>query len=220
MVLFHACYDLAYIYAAPVSRLGIDMSWFLNPVAQDLWRQSICCTFIFLAGWMTSFSRNNFKRAAVYAIAALVIYIATSVAGVDAAVNFGILYCMAASTFLFALIDRVALDIPSALVAACSFVLFILLHDIPKKRYALPYLSWLGFPDPGFSSGDYYPLIPWFFLYMMAGCLAKWFKARRSYPSWMEKDFLPPLTWIGRHSLAIYLLHQPLLIGVFTLVFR
>lgn len=68
---FHACYDLAYLY-------DWDMTWFTQTVFQDIWRASISWVFLFIAGWMCTLSRNNAKRAAKYAAAALVVWIATT----------------------------------------------------------------------------------------------------------------------------------------------
>lgn len=79
---FHACYDLAYLY-------GWDMPWFTQTVFQDIWRASISWVFLFIAGWMCTLSRNNIKRAAKYALAALVVWLATTLVSVDDSVNFG-----------------------------------------------------------------------------------------------------------------------------------
>lgn len=97
---FHACYDLAYLY-------GWDMPWFTQTVFQDIWRASISWVFLFIAGWMCTLSRNNIKRAAKYALAALVVWLVTTLVSVDDSVNFGIIYCMAACTGIVALTDPV-----------------------------------------------------------------------------------------------------------------
>lgn len=82
---FHTCYDLAYLY-------GWDMPWFTQTIFQDIWRASISWVFLFIAGWMCTLSRNNIKRAAKYAAAALVVWIATTLVSVDDSVNFGIIF--------------------------------------------------------------------------------------------------------------------------------
>lgn len=106
---FHACYDLAYLY-------GWDMPWFTQTVFQDIWRASISWVFLFIAGWMCTLSRNNIKRAAKYALAALVVWLATTLVSVDDSVSFGIIYCMAACTGIVALTDPV-------LNGACPYAL-------------------------------------------------------------------------------------------------
>lgn len=213
MVAFHASYDAAYIY-------GFDLPWFTDPVFQAVWRASISWVFLLLAGWMTSFSRNNLKRAGIYAAAALVVFAATSVAVVDTPVNFGILYCMAACTLL-AVVLRPVIDRlhPLAGVALC-LVLFVLTYSVPLVRYQVPGLAWLGFPSPAFASGDYYPLIPFAFMYLAGAFGARTFARYRpeGYPDWMVAARVPMLARIGTLSLPIYLVHQPLLIAAFMVV--
>ena len=156
---FHACYDLAYLY-------DWDMPWFTQTVFQDIWRASISWVFLFIAGWMCTLSRNNIKRAAKYALAALVVWLATTLVSVDDSVNFGIIYCMAACTGIVALTDPVLKKISARWGMSLCLVLFALTWSIPKTIYPVPYLAWLGFPNPGFVSGDYYPIIPFIFMYL------------------------------------------------------
>lgn len=213
MVCFHAAYDAAYLY-------GIDLPWFRDPVIQNIWRASISWVFLFLAGWMTSLSRNNLKRGLVYAAAALIVYLATTVAGVDTAVSFGILYCMAACTLLFVFTAPLLQRVPPAVGIVCSALLFALTYGIPLSRYPITGLSWLGFPSPTFVSGDYYPLIPFMFMYLVGAWSARFFQKRHGdgYPSWMLRTNIPVLSRIGTLSLPIYLIHQPVLIAIFMLV--
>lgn len=213
MVLFHAAYDAAYLY-------GFDMPWFQGTLFQDIWRASISWTFLALAGWMTTLSRSNFKRAALYGAAALVVWIATSVASVDTAVSFGILFCMAASTLICA-VAKPVLDRMNPMADALVFLgLFVLTLDVPHRLYPVGGLAWLGFPGPGFSSGDYYPIIPFTFMYLFGAMAARSHTrcAGAEYPAWMYVNALPPLSAIGRLSLPIYLLHQPLLLVLFELL--
>ena len=187
---FHACYDLAYLY-------GWDMPWFTETVFQDIWRASISWVFLFIAGWMCTLSRNNVKRALKYAAAALIVWIATTLASVDDSVNFGIIYCMAACLILFALT-----------------------WGIPKAVYPLPYLAWLGFPSPCFVSGDYYPLFPFVFMYLTGFFAAQAAQASSlEAPAWAYANPIPALAVLGRHALPFYLLHQPVILGVLELVY-
>ena len=36
----------------------------------------------------------------------------------------------------------------------------------------------------------------------------------------LRRSVCPPLGWMGRHSLVLYLLHQPVILGVLTVAFR
>lgn len=221
MCAFHTCYDLAYLY-------GLNMPGFTDALIQSLWRDSISFTFLILAGWMTSYTRNNFRRAGIYALAALAVWAATTVAAVDTPVNFGILYCMAACTLIWACLEHIArgafkrlsnaafILIGLALVAA-----FVFTGGIPTVRYPFEGLAWLGFPSVTFASGDYYPLIPFVFLYLLGAFGAiRYRRAHAADSAWMLRDWCPPLTTIGRHSLLIYLLHQPVVLLVLQFIFR
>lgn len=217
MVAFHTVYDLAYIY-------GVSLPWFTHGPVQELWRISISWVFLLLAGWMCSLSRNNVRRGLLYATCAAAVWAATSVAAVDTPISFGILFCMAGSTLAFAMLERcapTAVERRSIPLAVLFGLLFICTYTVPHARYAVGGLAWLGFPDPSFASGDYYPLIPFGFLYLSGACAGcAWRQTKRVYPGWMRKDWAPPLSWIGRRSLVIYLLHQPAALGVLSIVLR
>lgn len=193
---FHACYDLAYLY-------GWDMPWFTQTVFQDIWRASISWVFLFIAGWMCTLSRNNIKRAAKYALAALVVWLATTLVSVDDSVNFGIIYCMAACTGIVALTNPVLKKISARWGVSLCLVLFALTWSIPKTTYPVPYLAWLGFPSPGFVSGDYYPIIPFIFMY-----LAGYFAAHIAQGS-IRPSLAGPAPTPYRRSPALDVMHSP-----------
>ena len=215
MVLFHAAYDAAYIY-------GFDVPWFQGTLFQDIWRASISWVFLALAGWMTSCSRNNLKRAAVYGSAALVVWAATTVAALDTPVSFGILFCMAASTAIYAVLNPLLKRLHPAIPCISALILFLLTLDVPHRLYQIEGLACLGFPAAGFTSGDYYPIVPFTFMYLAGAYASQLFSRIRpeGYPAWMYVDAVPALSRIGKLSLPIYLIHQPLLIVIFELVCR
>ena len=213
MIAFHATYDAAYIY-------GYDVSWFLVPLIQDVWRASISWSFLFLAGWMTSFSHNNLRRAGLYGAAALLVWLATTVAALDTPINFGILFCMFSCTLVWAAAQRILIRIPSALGIVVCLALFAALWDVPHQTYGIPGLAWLGLPDAGFSSGDYYPIIPFVFMYLSGAFASRRYNARHrgEYPDLAYRNLVPPLTWLGQRSLVVYLAHQVLIVLVFEVL--
>lgn len=169
---------------------------------------------------MCTLSRNNAKRAAKYAAAALVVWIATTLVSVDDSVNFGIIYCMAACTAIIALARTVLDRVPTVWGITICLTLFACTKSIPKAVYPIPYLAWLGFPSPDFVSGDYYPLIPFFFMYLtgfFAAHAAQ--KSSREAPAWSYENPVPALASLGRHALPFYLLHQPIILGVLELIY-
>lgn len=113
-----------------------------------------------------------------------------------------------------------------------SFLLFLFLYSVPygyvgfftwklipmpRFFYANYLTAFLGFPMGGFCSSDYFPLIPWFFLFLTgyfgSGCL-KWERVQKI----LEKGQGRILTWLGRHTLLLYLLHQPVIYGCLLLL--
>lgn len=223
MVLFHLCYDLRFVY-------GRGLTWFAPPL-QDIWRASISWTFLFVAGCMCSFSRNGLKRSLRYLTAALAVWVVTSLAAVDTPINFGIIFCMGASTLLENLLDRCGVRVAGWRAAAVLFSLFLLLRgvphgyvglaglriELPRFLYASPLLSPLGLPGPGFASGDYYPLIPYTLMYLTGTAVGRQWRDT-GYPEVLRNLECPPLAWVGRKALPIYLLHQPLIIAVLELL--
>lgn len=231
MVLFHLCYDLQL-------SSNVDMSFFTEPFI-SIWRNSISWAFVFIAGAMFNHSHNNFKRASKYLVVALLIFIVTSVARFDTPINFGIIFCMGSSTLSYACLYQLyrftfgkKLHVTRSphfnfFLSACLFILFLMClplaqgyiavvgHKVflPAFLYQSPALSWLGFPGPHFSSGDYYPLLPYLLLYG-SGLHFDAGLRQRSYPACFTQSISNPLETVGRHALGMYLLHQPVIIAL------
>ncbi|MBR5316746.1 MAG: DUF1624 domain-containing protein, partial [Lachnospiraceae bacterium] len=92
------------------------------------------------------------------------------------------------------------------------------LGHVPSTLYRGWLMTFLGFPEPGFFSGDYFSFFPWIFLYLcgyfLYNILMKWKTVTEAL-----KSRIPILEWLGRNTLPIYLLHQPVLMAIFTCVF-
>ena len=223
MVAFHLCYDLRFIS-------GVDLAWFAPPL-QDIWRASISWSFLFVAGCMSAHSRDNLSRAGRYGAVAGLVFLATTVAAVDAPISFGIIYCMAASTLVAWALARAGVAPRGRLAAAVLIVLFLALLglpqgvvglgpltlEVPAALYRTGWLAWLGLPGAGFVSGDYYPLLPYLMLYLAGGALAALWR-ERGYPAWAREARCAPLELVGRHALLVYVVHQPVLLTLSSLV--
>lgn len=219
MVLFHLCYDLVVL-------TGVTLPWFAPPF-EDIWRASISWTFLLVSGWMCSFSKNNLTRSLRYLAVAAAIFVVTSLVAVDDPISFGIIFCIGGATFIDAMLEKLGLEPAGLLAALILFILFLVcLHvpqgslgitgaavRLPSPLYASPWFSWAGFPGPHFVSGDYYPLIPYALLYGAGIALGRTF-LRSGYPTWFLEAHCRPLQWIGKHALAIYVVHQPVILGV------
>lgn len=80
-----------------------------------------------------------------------------------------------------------------------------------------PWLQWIGFMTYKPFTEDYVPIFPWFGV-VLAGIFLGRLIVKN--PALLTIDLIGTrqLAQAGRHSLAIYLLHQPLLLGVLFLV--
>ena len=83
---------------------------------------------------------------------------------------------------------------------------------LPRDLYYYDMLYPLGLPGSGFKSMDYFPLLPWLFLFLTGYFF---YDLRSGEPPELK---LPVITAMGRHSLLIYLLHQPVIYGVLTVL--
>lgn len=85
---------------------------------------------------------------------------------------------------------------------------------LPQSLYANYFTAFFGFYPDWFYSADYFGLLPWLFLFWAGYYLHKAVGRRRMEP--LRRPVCPALGWMGRHSLLLYLLHQPVIYGVLS----
>lgn len=221
MILYHASWDLVYMF-------GVDWPWY-HGFGAYVWQQSICWTFILLSGYCASLGRRQLRRGlTVFACGALI----TAVTWLFMPSNLvycGVLTLLGASSMLLVPLKSLLERLPAKAGLAGSFALFLLLRDVnagtlgfeglrlaalPRGLYRDHLTALLGFPPAGFFSTDYFSLLPWFFLF-----LTGWFLFRLHPEAEAPDRRVPLLTFMGRHSLPIYMLHQPVVYGVLTVLF-
>jgi len=83
------------------------------------------------------------------------------------------------------------------------------------------WLLWLGFTPSTFSTVDYYPLLPWFGVVLIGIFIGKSLY-QNNVRKFKLKDYSQFVIvrftcFLGRHSLIIYLVHQPIIIGLLYL---
>jgi uncharacterized membrane protein len=81
-----------------------------------------------------------------------------------------------------------------------------------------PWLIWLGLAPRNFYSLDYVPIFPWFGVVLMGmglgDLLYRGYRRKIDLPDLTDSPFVRWLTFLGRNSLAIYLIHQPVLLAL------
>lgn len=234
MLLFHFCYDLFVIF-------GHHTSWYRQP-AVYAWQQFICISFLLISGISWHFSRNNLKRGILLNLYGLVITAVTLIFLPSQAIWFGILNCIGCCTLLLLPIhwfySRLQLtgrlrSVFAGTSLLLSLLLFLSVRHItdgfitigavrlmlPSVLYTIRPLTILGFPYIGFSSSDYFPVFPWFFLFLTGYWLWELLGSITSIRRILCFK-IPVLSRIGRKTIWIYLLHQPVLYVLAFLLFQ
>ena len=216
MVAYHLCYDIF------VVRGIYPDFWKELPVL--LWERSVCLTFIIVSGISLRFSRHPYKRGIIVNLCGFAVTAITVIFMPSEQIWFGVLNLIGCAMILtYALrnlLDRVppligmALSIAAYALTECVPVRYIgffqiKMFPLPDALYGCPWLAFLGFPSEGFCSSDYFPLLPWLFAYFFGWYLWRLIK-ERGWDGRFRRD-IPAMSFIGRHSLLIYLVHQPLL---------
>lgn len=220
MMLYHACWDMMFLF-------GIWMDWYIGWPGR-LWQQSICWVFILLSGFCVPLGHRTLKRGAQVFAAGALVTVVTLVFMPEDRVVFGVLTFLGSAMLLTGVLEPLLKKIPPAAGLAVSAVLFALTYHLDERwlgfgglRLALPdawyanyFTAFFGFLPFDFYSTDYFGLLPWLFLFWAGYYLHKAVGRRRMEP--LRRSVCPALGWMGRHSLLLYLLHQPVIYGVLS----
>lgn len=211
MAIYHFTWDLEFFgYAEP------------GMTAQGGWKlfaRSIASSFLFLAGVSLVLAHskgirwNGFlRRLAMVAGAALAISVVTYLAVPGGFIFFGILHQIA----LASLLGLAFLRLPASLTLVVAAAVIAAPNFLRSAFFDHPFWWWLGLGSVNPRSNDYVPVFPWFGAVLAGIGTAKFAQAQGAFArlatvrpgSWSR-----PLQFAGRHSLAFYLIHQPVLIA-------
>ncbi len=221
MILYHAAWDMVYLF-------GADWPWY-HGFAAHVWQQSICWTFILLSGYCWALGRHQFRRGLTVFFCGALITAVTWVFMPENLVLFGVLTLLGSSSILLCQFEPLLRRVPARVGLAGSFLLFMLLRDVNAGYLGFEgnrfFRFWdgarnlatafAGFPPVDFFSTDYFSLLPWFFLFLTGYFL---FRLRPEEARKVRR--VPVLTAMGRHSLLIYMLHQPAVYALLWALFR
>ena len=224
MVIYHGLYDLVDIFGWNIPLFH----WSVVSTARTL----VAAVFMLIAGITCRFSRSNWKRGTAALGAGLALTVGTLLIIPSQRIWFGILHFMGCAMLLFALLEPVLSRIPPALGVAGCALLFLCSYGVeegflgipgvlevmlPRSWYTAGWLFPLGLYAPGFYSADYYPLLPWIFVFLAGSFLGIPLKKGEG-PSWLYPTRSRVFSWVGKRALWIYLLHQPVLYGIFQIM--
>lgn len=224
MIIYHFAWDCVYIF-------NIDWS-FYHTVGAYIWQQSICWTFILISGFCWHFGRNKFKNGILIFGCGALITLITMLFMPKQTIYFGVLTLIGSSVLFMIPLDKVLKKISPVIGVITGFGLFTLfrnvnfgflgfekfnLIEIPQFLYRNYFTAYLGFPFQGFASTDYFSVLPWFFLFI-TGYFLYFIVINSSLKNILSYKILPLLNIPGKHTLGIYLIHQPVIYGLLYLV--
>ncbi len=222
MVLYHFSYDLAYfgIFGVGFFRSGLGLET----------GRAIGTSFIFLAGLSLTLSyrralarrspgqelfRKYLGRGLRIFSYGLLITFLTWIFVPREMIVFGVLHLIGVSIVLA--YPFLGLRLPNVALGAGCIVLGLYLGNFGTDH---PWLAWLGI-RPDFFMLDYWPIFPWFgvvLLGVFAGNALYGNQRKRTARAAPPLRAVRPLTFLGRHSLPIYLVHQPVLLATLILL--
>lgn len=201
MLIFHLFFDAHYF-----GKISLEGPfWFYFP-------RFIGGMFIFISGFTFSIAYKNIKpvlkRTMRLSLIAVGITFATLIFETDKVVLFGIIHFFALSSF-FAIFF-----IGKPFLSLFVGILFILANlQISEMRIESHHLLWVGIMPYGFKTLDYYPMIPWFGIFLLGKFFGHFYCKSSSF--YREN----PVNFLGRHSLAIYLLQHPIIVLILQLYY-
>ncbi len=222
-MLYHLFYDLVVVG-------GVDMPWFFGDLNNTV-RSTMAGGLIFLSGISCHLTRSNLKRGVKTFSWAMAITAITYFFLPDMLIMFGVLHLFGSMMLIYAFTKNIAKRIPPTLGFAVCFLMFFFLWGVPSGyiglfgfNISLPpalyqnnYLFFLGFIGDGFMSADFYPLLPWGFLFY-SGVFFGRLLPLTNMPDFCYYSGFKTLRWLGSNTLMLYLLHQPLFFGVVYLL--
>jgi uncharacterized membrane protein len=156
--------------------------------------------------------RSFLLRLAMVAGAALAISVVTWLATPESFIFFGILHQIALASVL----GLAFLRLPGPITLAAAALVIAAPWYARSTSFDQPWLLWVGLSSVDPRSNDYVPVFPWFGAVLVGIGLAQ-LAARSGLTSKLSDIRLPSvslLRFAGRHSLLVYLIHQPILIGI------
>ena len=219
MFVFHFAYDLSYF-----GLIETDVP------SEPGWRgfaRLIAGSFLTLVGISLVLATRNglnrpafLTRLAMVATAAALVTLATYFAMPRSFIFFGILHHVALGSVL----ALPFLLLPVVAVAGAAIIAFALPFLVAHPLLDQPALAWLGFSRARIVTADFVPVFPWFGCVLSGVLLARLALPRLqgSRLAGWRASTLPArlLVWGGRHSLLVYLVHQPVFIGALMLALQ
>jgi uncharacterized membrane protein len=226
MIIYHIIFDLYFleIYDFDIHTLGFRV--FLYPIGT---------LFLFLVGVCLTISYNRskknfsekvlfkkflFRGLKVFGLGLIITFFTWFFIG-EGFIVFGVLHCIGVSIILAYPFLRFKFSY--FVVVFCLFVVIVGGVLLRSFTFDFSWLVWLGFIPSGFYTLDYFPLLPWFGVVLVGvlfGNVLYEDGVRSFHVVDLSENFLVRfLCFLGRNSLLIYFVHQPVVLVFLFLIY-
>ncbi len=198
MVIFHTVVDLRDFYHYQVD-YHTGFWYYLGKLSASL--------FIFVSGLSATLATATFSRSIRILACGLVLTVITWFYSPDWYIRFGILHFLGISLLTYPLLNK---QTPGPLLGL-AFIAAMLGYWATRQIVPWSFLIPFGLLPADFQTIDYYPLFPWYGVFLLGAAAGK--QLYKTGTSLLPGIAFPKsLTFLSRHSLIVYLVHQPLLL--------
>lgn len=215
MLVFHFCFDLNEFGYIHIDQLG-------NPFWLNF-RLFIVSLFIGVSGISLVIATQRgirwqkfLRREAILLACVALVSIGSFVEFPDSWIFFGILHFIAVASVMA--LPFVRFGLPSLVLG----VGILLLSQWGKHPFFdQPALQWLGLMTHNPVTKDYVPLVPWFGVMLIGIFIGNYIQHWKLFRvDLRSRVWTMPLLWLGKHSLLVYIIHQPILFALFLVLPR
>lgn len=214
MVIVHLIYDASELF---------DLISFDLPSLFDVVQDWGGVTFLLISGICATLGSRSVRRGFLVFGCGMAVTAVTAAGyllgfyGRGMIIWFGVLHCLGICMILWSEFRR----FPPLILAVFGVMLCLLGWKVQNITLEFPWLTPLGLTTRWFASSDYYPILPYFGFFLMGAVLGKTlYRNKKSLLSNVNTHSFPIsfLLLCGKHSLPIYLLHQPVLLAGMTVI--
>ncbi|WP_350333984.1 heparan-alpha-glucosaminide N-acetyltransferase [Coralliovum pocilloporae] len=212
VVLFHLVWDLEFV--------GFVAGLAFHPIWLGFGR-ILAGTFMLVVGINLVLAHPNhlnliayIKRISILLIAAFAISLLTLITFPTSFIYFGILHSITVSSLVGLAFLRLSMHI--TLIA--GVIVFLLPFYYSTSAFDSRWFAWIGFSESPPASNDFFPVFPWLGLTLIGMAITKFCLVQENISQWCilpkNNACVQSIVWLGKRSLLIYLIHQPVLLAI------